>query len=309
MRSIQRLTIINPPVVIIALLVLQAAPGHAQPGFYKDGVIPPRDPQTSPSLVDLSDFYTAPLDNDWLVSAGVNLHNLPKGIQTFAGVHFDVRGIVQLASTELLRQSTLTEAEKAKQYPQKVEGIPVKLKADKIHFLQASAWGADNNQKVGEYIVHYSDGTQQSIPLLYNQTLIDWWVKTATTKPTDVEIAWNGTHIKSMVNLFKYTWTNPTPEKTIDNIDFVSAMAMCAPFLIALTCEPIATKTIKTGLRIGDSRKKELSDQAFDLRGRIIRSFSGTEFCQAETGVSSGLYFTHIVSGEGNGTTKLSLMH
>jgi hypothetical protein len=31
---------------------------------------------------------TAPLDNDWLVSTGVNLGSLPKGVQSFAGVKF-----------------------------------------------------------------------------------------------------------------------------------------------------------------------------------------------------------------------------
>jgi carboxypeptidase C (cathepsin A) len=41
------------------------------------------------------------------------------------------------------------------------------------------------------------------------------------------------------VSLFKYTWTNPSPEKTIDKIDFVSAMTNAAPFLVAITCEPL----------------------------------------------------------------------
>jgi hypothetical protein len=244
-RTIKGLTIINAPIIILFMLAFQNVSGRAQPGFYKEGVMPSRDARTSPSLIDLSKYYTAPLDNDWLVSIGVNLQQLPKGIQTFAGVKFDVRGIVQLASTELLSKSTLSDQEKAKQYPRSVEGMPVKLKADKIHFLQASAWGAETNQKVGEYIVYYSDGSKQSIPLLYHQALIDWWVKTAADKPANAEIAWQGSHTKNIANLFKYTWTNPSPQITIDKIDFVSAMTKAAPFMIALTCEPIAGNDIK----------------------------------------------------------------
>jgi len=129
-------------------------------------MIPDRDPGTSPSLVDLSAHYTAPLDNDWLVSRSVNLNTLPKGLQTLAGTLFDVRGILQLASTELLLQSMLSEPEKSRQYPRAAEGVRVGLKAEKIHFVQASAWSAAPGDKVGEYVVHLADGQKQSIPHL-----------------------------------------------------------------------------------------------------------------------------------------------
>jgi len=225
--------------VALCLSVLVVAPGAAQDAFYLKGTIPNRDPGASASLLDLSGHYTAPLDNDWLVSAGVNLGGLPKGIQTFAGVPFDVRGIVQLASTELLAQSTLSDQEKARQYPGAVEGIPVKLKAARIHFLQAAAWSAGNGEKVGEYVIHFADGRTLSVPLLYQQSLIDWWVKTAADKPTDAEVAWHGSHSKSKISLFKYSWTNPSPDMAIDRIDFVSAMTKSAPFLVAVSCERV----------------------------------------------------------------------
>jgi hypothetical protein len=224
--------------MFLSAVILAIAPGMAQDEFYRGGVVPNRDPRASPSLVDLSGHYTAPLDNDWLVSTGVNLGSLPKGIQSFAGVEFDARGIVQLASTELLSQSVLSEKEKARQYPRSVRGIPVRLRAEKIHFLQASAWGAGEGEKVGEYVVHYANGEQRSIPLLYQRSLIDWWVKSATDKPTHAEIAWHGSHTRSRISLFKYTWTNPLPHVAIDTIDFVSAMTRAAPFLVGITCEP-----------------------------------------------------------------------
>jgi hypothetical protein len=224
--------------MLLSAIVLAILPGLAPDEFFRGGVIPERDPRATPSLVDLSGRYTAPLDNDWLVSTGVNLGSLPKGIQTFAGVKFDVRGIVQLAGTELLAESALSEEEKAKQYPQSVRGIPVRLRADRVHFLQASAWSAGDGERVGEYVVHYADGEQRSIPLLYQRSLIDWWVKNATDKPTDAEIAWHGSHKRSPISLFKYTWTNPRPDVAIDTIDFVSAMTRVAPFLVAITCEP-----------------------------------------------------------------------
>jgi hypothetical protein len=132
----------------------------------------------------------------------------------------------------------LSEEEKARQYPRSVAGIPVRLRAETIHFLQASAWGAGDGEKVGEYVVHYAGGQRRSIPLLYGRSLIDWWVKSAADKPVDAAIAWHGSHSRSSISLFKYTWTNPLPGVTIDAIDFVSAMTRAAPFLVAITCEP-----------------------------------------------------------------------
>ena len=79
-----------------------------------------------------------------------------------------------------------------------LRGILVRLKAQRVHFLQASAWSAGDGEKVGEYVVRYADGQQRAIPLLYQRSLIDWWVKG----------------------------------------DFVSAMTRAAPFLVAVTCEP-----------------------------------------------------------------------
>jgi len=233
------------------MLVWTVTPGAAQDGFYLKGVIPNRDPGASASLLDLSGHYTAPLDNDWLVSAGVNLRSLPKGIQTFAGVRFDVRGIVQLASTELLLQSTLSDQEKTRQYPRTVEGIPVGLKAARIYFLQAAAWSAGNGEKVGEYVIHLADGRKLSVPLLYQQSLIDWWVKSAADKPTNAEVAWHGSHSKSKISLFTFSWTNPSPDTVIDRIDFVSAMTKSAPFLVAVSCEAVPDAREKGRLPVG----------------------------------------------------------
>src|SRR5205085_8909300 len=51
--------------------------------------------------LDLSHFYTSSLEEAWLGSDGDDLANLPKGIQSFGGIEFDVRGIVQLKGPSL----------------------------------------------------------------------------------------------------------------------------------------------------------------------------------------------------------------
>ena len=65
-------------------------------------------------------------------------------------------------------------------------------------------------------------------------------MKTAADRPSQAEIAWHGSHTRSGVSLFRYTWDNPLPQVAIDRIDFLSAMTKAAPFLVAVTCEPVS---------------------------------------------------------------------
>ena len=73
---------------------------------------PPRDPQARPGLVDLTAYYNASLTESWHGSPKNNLASLPTGVQNFAGVDYDVRGIIQLASKSL----------PAKRFPARISG-------------------------------------------------------------------------------------------------------------------------------------------------------------------------------------------
>ena len=55
-------------------------------------------------------------------------------------------------------------------------------------------------------------------------------------------MAWKGANAYTetmgrSVRLFLTTWTNLAPDLEIENIDFVSALAVPAPFLIAISVE------------------------------------------------------------------------
>jgi hypothetical protein len=203
-------------------------------------VIPERDPDANAGLIDLTDYYTAALDDDWLVSAGVNLKNLPKGIQEFDHVTFDIRGIVQLGGLSLYKESDYSPEELKIKYPERVTGIQVNQKASEIYFLQASAWGEENNTEVGKYIIHYSDGSSIPISLRYMDSLRDWWFKPGDEMPEHASQAWIGQHDLTarngyQISLFNYKWKNPESDKTIESIDYISTITNVAPFLIAVS--------------------------------------------------------------------------
>src|SRR5438132_1512008 len=65
----------------------------------------------------------------------------------------------------------------------------------------------------------------------------DWWVIQGAAVTERAEVAWSGVNLKSKIQLYKRTWTNALPEIALQSIDYVSAGAVAAPFLIAITAE------------------------------------------------------------------------
>lgn len=95
--------------------------------------------------------------------------------------------------------------------------------------------------EVGVYRIHYSDGQEKQIPIIYGQHLRDhdpsWDVKEDLDKST--RVAWIGdTPLKTRIRLFETTWENERPDVTIDSLDFISRRAVTGPVLFAITAEP-----------------------------------------------------------------------
>jgi hypothetical protein len=194
--------------------------------------IPPRDPAADPRCVDLTAYYNHALDDDIHHKPGNTLSSLPKGLQRIDGTLFDLRGVVQLAGARSKEITTLT-------YPPAASAIPVGVAGHRIHFLHASAWVTDSKDPIGEYVVHFAGHAPQSVPLVYNLNIWDWWKNEGGT---DGHPAWTGHNPRTLdrglgIRLYKFTWENPFPNDTIRTIDFVSRIAESAPILVAITVE------------------------------------------------------------------------
>ena len=202
--------------------------------------IPQRDVKTDKKLIDLTKYYTAALDDDWLVSAGANLKRLPKGIQKFDNETFDIRGIIQLGGLSLYKESDYSLEEQKIKYPEKVKGIEINQKALRIYFLQASAWGEEDGKEIGQYIVNYEDNSTDTISLKYLDNIRDWWFAEGDKMPKNANQAWIGLNdltekLGMQISLFNFKWENPYNEKTIKSIDFISTLTNAAPYLVAIT--------------------------------------------------------------------------
>jgi len=196
----------------------------------------PRDPKTPPELVDLSPFYNAMLTQSWHGGKGNDLAELPTGVQTFAGVQFDVRGIVQLRSS----------SDSSTNFPAEVKGIPVGLKCRQLHFLHAAGFGAvaDEGKQIGLYVVHFTaNQTRLEIPIIYGQAVRNWHELTGEPAgDPELKVGWTGQNAVSKkagrnLRLFITSWTNLVPDAEVQSLDFISSLAKPAPFLIAITAE------------------------------------------------------------------------
>ncbi|HEY3913341.1 MAG TPA: hypothetical protein VGN61_02545 [Verrucomicrobiae bacterium] len=206
--------------------IFAVAPDNAEPRKVE---IPPRDASASPRLINLDKFYNATLTNAWHGKPHNDLTSLPSGLQTFAGVQFDVRGIVQLASRSLSHKG----------YPSRVTGMEIHQKCSVLHFLHAVGYAGKDGQLVGSYVVHYANNQMESeIPIIYGRDVRDWHKYKEEEPSPDLQLAWTGTNgTSSSIRLYTSAWTNIVPNVEIDSIDFVSAMGDSAPFLIAITTE------------------------------------------------------------------------
>ncbi len=204
-------------------------------------LFPPRDPTAPKELIDLTDFYNAKFTNSWHGGTGNDLAALPTGLQAFAGVQFDVRGIVQLGGRD----------RSAARFPPQIKGIQVHQKCQRLHFLHSAGFGrvADEGKQIGSFIAHFATNTiatniaRLEIPIYYGYDVRNWHVLAGEPYPArELTVAWSGDNAVSKragssIRLFVTSWTNLAPTLEIESIDYLSSMTQVAPFLIAITAD------------------------------------------------------------------------
>jgi hypothetical protein len=185
--------------------------------------------------IDLKGFYTSTLTEAWQGMRGDDLASLPKGVQRFGGVEFDVRGIVQLKG----RSPGLTK------FPAQITEIPVHQRCQHLYFLHAAAFGgnADEGEQLGSYVVHLSNNQMSlEIPIYYGRSVRNWHTQQDEPEADkELKVGWKGENTASkrsgsQIRLFVTAW-NLAPGVDIENLDFVSAVRSAAPFLLAISVD------------------------------------------------------------------------
>jgi hypothetical protein len=196
----------------------------------------PRDPQAKPGEINLTAYYNAMLTDSWHGSTNNDLATLPRGLQTFEGVEYDVRGILQMAG----------KGASAGRFAPQVMGIPVHQKCHTLHFLHSAAFGGvgDEGKQIGSYVLHYAANQMRlEIPIVYGRDVRDWHTHPSEPPAAKLlKVAWTGTNSVSKaagqsIRLFETSWVNVAPDVEIESIDIVAGMTSAAPIVIAITAE------------------------------------------------------------------------
>ena len=259
-----------------------------------DIAIPARDTSASPDLVDLTHYYNVGLTNQWAPSktggglTTTTLRALQPGIvdfgrlmyprfsrtlrgvmyprfsRTLRGV-FDIRGLVQLASEDT--------DECGLSYPREIRRVPVGRKADWLQFLHAAAGRVRPGTRIGQYQVNYTDGTVETIPIIYGHELLDWEVIAKRAPHIHPHPAWYDTNALNRTTspfagrLFSSIWPNPRRDVTIQDLDFISTGTRAGPFLVAVSVQNES---------VGTPDDSAIEERRAVLSTRIPRRASGT---------------------------------
>jgi len=201
------------------------------------GKIAPRDAALPGELIDLSPAYTAPLTESWYPGPPENtLAALPRGLRKFEGISFDVRGIVQLSGGEISSYG-------ARSYPASLRDIPIGRWVKRLHFLHGAVSEVSDGMTIGSYRIYYNTARQIEVPIVYGRNVRALWQpQSANGEVAQATVAWRGQNPATQsrgleLRLYRFTWDNPWPAEEIAAVDFVSATANAAPFLVAMTAE------------------------------------------------------------------------
>jgi hypothetical protein len=167
---------------------------------------------------------------------GNGLAEVPLGEQVLCGVQFAIgEGLIQLGSTS------------ASEKPAKAEGVPVQRKVARLYALHAVQWTLPEPQPgrpvVGEFRLHYEDGSTASLPIVYGEDVRDWWASDGGIPVTRGRVVWTGSNLRTdqysaSLRLYLSAWENSHPDKQVTALDYLSTMKTpCAPFCVALTVE------------------------------------------------------------------------
>lgn len=156
------------------------------------------------------------------------IRRLPAGIHSLAGVPFRI---------EQPNFCLMLDSRYARNGYRDLE-IPVGRKINSLYLLHSSAY--TSAQKNYSIFVNYTDGTSYEIPMTGRTNMRDW----AAIKPEEPFTSEVDTFTTAActvpqmtfgkATLWRMGWINPSPDKTVKSVSFVSTRKSC-PLIVALT--------------------------------------------------------------------------
>ena len=206
---------------------------------------PPRNPNLSEKSINLETHFNASIFHysKWHANdENFDMRFLPESYN--GATPFDLRGLIQLNSGPFNNGDTANEFGWVKglnkHYPNSVEKIKIKSKAERIHFLVGGLFAHEMQKGASAMIItiNYEDETTSVLDLKSNEDIFNWWSTDWADSIPEENLGFLGpNNLGNERFLTKPIWTNPNPEKVISHIDLTSGLIKCAPFVVGITIE------------------------------------------------------------------------
>ena len=186
-------------------------------------------------------------ERGWFGDGNFTLKDLPTGNQRLAGVDFL---IYEFPTSPVPTAIMLGGQNVSGNLPERVEGIPLKTKADALFFLHTARLDARRNNdevrdnrkfEMARYVVHYADGQSVDVPIFAEINIEDFRQKTPQSLPS-AQLAWSKPFANSdqSASAFSMQWNNPRPDVEIARVDLTYGNdRRGVPVLLAITAAKV----------------------------------------------------------------------
>ena len=214
----------------------------------KDGKksLPPGQP------ISLTNLLTAAENDCWLKEPVWQA--VPRGTQDLGGIEFHLEGLIQLfgqgpqGDGHAYREKIILPLIETTTVGKNTAVIRRGANIGSVHLLSGTGYDADAGARIAEVIWRYTDDTFKRTPIQYGVHVRDWW-RLRYEEPAHLpyefsKVVWRGTHPDvtkwgKTLRLYRITFANPEPKKTVRQLEFLSAKARPAVFIAAVTFDPL----------------------------------------------------------------------
>ncbi|MDH7602544.1 MAG: glycoside hydrolase family 20 zincin-like fold domain-containing protein [Armatimonadota bacterium] len=168
----------------------------------------------------------------WLgIGRGYDLGDLPSGLVSIEETPFCILPANRHSASVIM----LGGVGVAQDLPSAVRGIQVGGRVKSLRFLHGCAYGAEGGCTVGRYVIHFEDGSTETIDLVCGNNIFAW--DDQSTAATYGH-AWKTLlRDKRVAGVGILKWDNPKPDVKVESFDFISELPEACPFLLAVTAE------------------------------------------------------------------------
>jgi hypothetical protein len=215
----------------------------------------------------------------WTGEGENDLHEMPTGKQTLAGIEWKIPDPAENGRRGCIGISTRHE------YSRHVE-IPVGGKAASLYFLHAVSQPGPSGV-AGMITLHYDDGTTYDEYVVRGRNISGWWFPEAPRRHGQAvaQVAWRGQNKMSTdVGVLAYGLNNPQPEQKITKVVLTAAADGALWMVLGITLSPqpvwFSTNPISFGIPNGWSAAAVVYAMVEGLAGVVDAgvAFNHTQF-------------------------------